>query len=262
MYPGMYSQLAEIEDSHWWFISRRRLAETLLSSLNIKKNSKGLDIGCGTGGNLKLLKKYCSQVTGLDLSEFALSLAKKKWSHYKFIHGDANHLSKLFSPKSFGLITIFNVLYHQWVPNESKVLKQIYDILEPRGYLIITEPAFNFLKREHDIIDMGKCRYQLTPFRKLLKNSGFVVISSTYFNIIGFIPALITAFTDFFAIKKNKSIPDNKGAKELQILSKPLNKFLLKLMSLERKIIKSIGKIPLGVSLLCIAQKPASSKIS
>ncbi len=256
MYPGIYLQLAEIEDKHWFFESRRQLVEDYLMKLNIGKNSRGLDIGCGTGGNCRLLEKYCSDVYGLDLSDIALKHAKKKGPNNNFIKGDANHLADIFNPASFDLVTIFNVLYHEWISNDQSVFKQVYRILKPGGYIVITEPSFDILKRNHDIQDMGKRRYLLEPFRKMLTDAGFTLISGTYFNSISFLPALATKYLENISMNKSKIIKPDTQVRELHMPGTITNKFLINVIGLERIIIKLFGKIPLGVSLLCIARKP------
>lgn len=256
MHKRIYSQFFEIEDNHWWFVSRRKLVEDLLSPLvKYDKNNKGLDIGCGTGGNLKLLKKYCFQVIGLDLSKYALKLARKKWPKYKFMHGDTNCLLNFFPQESFDLITIFNVLYHKWILDDLKVLKQVCTILKPGGYFVIIEPAFNILTRKHDFQVMGRKRYSLKECEKLLTNAGFRLIKSTYFNSISFIPACIIVFIDYITRLKNKQFKKSKLVKEIQMPPFLINKLLLTLLSIERQIIK-LSKIPIGVSLFCIARKP------
>ena len=45
------------------------------SSLSAKK---GLDIGCGFGNNLALLTKAGASVTGIDISDLAVEMSKKK----------------------------------------------------------------------------------------------------------------------------------------------------------------------------------------
>jgi len=59
MDKGMYLQLPQIEEKHWWFISRRLLVEEVLKKAGFKKGKNALDLGCGTGGNLPFLKKFC-----------------------------------------------------------------------------------------------------------------------------------------------------------------------------------------------------------
>ena len=255
MKQRLYSQLAEIEDIHWAFVHRRNLVEGLLSKLNINKFSKGLDIGCGTGGNLKFLKKYCCSVTGLDISEVALDFARIKGKDCNLVRGDANYLANIFSPKSFGLISIFNVLYHEWIKDDLSVLMQCNKVLIPGGILVVTESAFNFLNRNHDCQAMGKRRYKLSLFRKMLSDSGFTVLSATYYNALSFVPALILAFLNIIIPNQENSVSENDYVKELQIPMNNINNLVSFLMNIERKLIKILPKLPMGVTLLCIARK-------
>lgn len=256
MNPGIYVQLAAIEDKYWFHVSRRQLVEDYLTRLNLEKNARGLDIGCGTGGNCKLLEKYCSEVYGLDLSEFALELAKKRGLNNRFIRDDANNLADIFAPESFGLVTIFHVLYHEWISSEQSVLQQVHRILKPGGYVVITEPSFNILKRNHDIQDMGKRRYLLKPFEDMLTNAGFTLISGTYFNSISFLPALATKYLEKISMNKSQITDPDSEVKELQMPNTIINELLIKAIGLERMLIRLFGKAPFGVSLLCIARKP------
>ncbi len=255
MKQRLYSQLAEIEDIHWAFVHRRNLVDGLLSKLNINKFSKGLDIGCGTGGNLKFLEKYCCSVTGLDISGVALDLARIKCKDNKFVCGDANYLANIFSPKSFGLVSIFNVLYHEWIKDDLNVLVQCNKVLIPGGILVVTEPAFNFLMRKHDYQAMGKRRYNLSLFRKMLSDSGFTVLFATYYNVLSFVPALILAFLNIMISNQKNSVPENDYVKELQIPMDNINNLVSFLMNIETKAIKILPKLPIGVTLLCIARK-------
>jgi SAM-dependent methyltransferase len=48
--------------------------EFLKRVLNIKPDSKGLDIGCGAGAQLELLQKYCPETHGIDIIEYTPGL--------------------------------------------------------------------------------------------------------------------------------------------------------------------------------------------
>jgi len=253
----LYRQLAEIEDKHWWLLYRRKLVRDFLSRLDIRKDRKGLDIGCGTGGNLPLLRGYCSSVTGMDLSEYALSLARKKHPDYDCINGDANNLSDLFGGDTFGLATVFNVLHHRWIDDEIKVLKQVYNILEPGGYLIITEPAFNILMRKHDRQALTKHRYRVSAFNGFLREAGFDVISSTYFGSVFFIPAFFISVVERVRGLGDKPVNEKEQVSELSIPAEKINACMLAFMDLERTIIRVVRKLPVGIGFLCVAQKSA-----
>ena len=253
MEDEVYAQFAQIEDTHWWYVSRRRLLEVFLSGIDFRPDSVGLDVGCGTGGTLPLVKNYCARAKGLDVSSLALDLARNKYPQYEFIDGDANHLSGLFAPGTFDLVCILNVLYHDWVDSEARVLGGVYDVLRPGGYLVVTEPAFAFLKRSHDRTVMGGTRYRIPEFHRMLVRSGLDLIRSTYFNSISFLPALAIASLERI---KHPDQSHNDGVQELRLAGPVISRLMLAALMAERAVIRICRQLPVGVSLLCLARKP------
>lgn len=65
------------------FICKRNHNGTLTRHLNKKKNQKllGLDFGCGVGTHAIILKDFDIESFGIDISEVAISLAKKNASN-------------------------------------------------------------------------------------------------------------------------------------------------------------------------------------
>lgn len=253
MNPEVYHQFSAIEDSHWWFSSRRDLIEKIFSTQNLERGGKGLDIGCGTGGNLPLLEKFCEEVVGLDISDTALDLAREKWPRYRFVKGDAQKVSDYFPPGEFSVITVLNVLYHQWVKSEGDIITQIHQLLRPGGLLILTEPAFPLLTRKHDEQVMGKKRYKLVYFKKILTQGRFKVSASTYFNMVSFFPALGLALLGRWQRKDKSRSKGEVG--EVQMPHPLLNGCLKMIMKMERLWISRFRSVPLGVTLLCMARK-------
>ncbi len=250
----MYNQFAEIENDHWWFLGRRYLIKEMLLKTGKTHFENALDIGCGVGGNVNFLKNYCTEITGLDFSEAAVKLAKEKWPSCNFLIGDANKISSLYEENSFDLVTVLNVLYHQWIINDEDFLEQTYKILNKGGYIVITEPAFMHLWRQHDIQDMGKIRYRLKEMKKMLKQAGFVIVSGSYFNSISYVPVLLSVL--LYRLNRNKNINDEKkGVEEIKLPGNVINTIMLNLLKAEARFIKLIGKMPIGVSLICVAKK-------
>lgn len=247
----LYQKLAQVDDVHWLHVYRRRLISNLLSDVQLPRG-RGLDVGCGVGGNLGVLKKYCSAVVGLDASEVAIDFARQKSADVIFQCADANRLSQIFPDDKFSLITYINVLYHQWIKDEHDVLKQTSDLLMPRGCVVIVEPAFKILSRKFDRLNMGKGRYRTTHFEKICRDVGLKVIKKTYFNAPSFFPLLLLKYWEMF---QNKDAHAHGTGQELQLPNPKINETLIKILEFEGNIIRRICPLPVGVSLLVIAQK-------
>ncbi len=110
----------------------------------LKKNSKVLDIGCGEGNIGLLLAQKNNDVTGVDISSKAISVAQKKAKILNlkdkttFLVQDAHYL-KL--KNKFDIAICIEVLEH--VKDDTRIIKNIYKQLKKTGTLIITVPSKN-----------------------------------------------------------------------------------------------------------------------
>ena len=108
-----------------------------------KKKTKLLDIGCGGGFLTNALIKEGIQVTGLDISEDAINIAKHydetKRVHY--LKGDAYDLP--FLENSFDFVCAMDFLEH--VNNPEKVIQQVSKVLKPGGTFLFYTFNRNFL---------------------------------------------------------------------------------------------------------------------
>ena len=162
MRDGFYRQTARVEGRHWWFRHRRRIVTALLDQEVPSPpgpDARALDVGCGTGGNLETIARRGYMTVGGDRSPLALELARRSHREARLVCVDANRLGDSFAADSFDLVTVLNVLYHEWIADEGDVLDQIRRVLRPGGWLLLTEPAFESLRRRHDRIDAGLRRY-------------------------------------------------------------------------------------------------------
>ncbi len=226
------------------------LVERHLERLNLPKTANILDVGCGTGGTTQFLAKY-GRVTGIDFSKDALEFAnRKKMDGVAFIEADANKIASQFEPESFDLITFFNVLYHKWIVDDVEVLKQVRTLLRPGGYVLLTEPAFKVLFRNHDIIDSAKTRYQLSDFKTFFKKADLNYKTGHYFGTIAFPIALIMAIRDKFGTKEF----ENENIAEMNLPSPAINDSLKNIFYLESRF-NMFLPIPFGLTLLAIGQR-------
>ena len=100
-------------------------------------HSKGrlLDIGAGYGQFLHHARPFFAEVTGTEVSETAVILAKEKYG-LSLLAGQAEALD--LPPQSFDIITLFHVLEH--VPDPGKLVNVCYALLRARGILIVAVP--------------------------------------------------------------------------------------------------------------------------
>ena len=249
MKPQQYLQLAETEDRHWWHRSRLALTARYLARMELGERARILDVGCGTGGTTRFLLRY-GAVVGIDRSDLSLKYARRKAPEAALVLADANRLGALFAPASFDLITFFNVLYHQWMRDDQAILDGAARLLRPGGHLLLTEPAFDVLMRQHDRLDMGKRRYRLRDFRRYFDTAGLCYLGGQYFNALA-VPACLA-----LALRDRLRPPDTDAARagEMNVPAAPINAALHCYMRVESRILGACS-IPLGVTLIAEARK-------
>jgi SAM-dependent methyltransferase len=236
-----YDVESGVENFHWWFVVRRKLLKSILSSINIQKNTITLDIGCGTGSNLKALVSAGLDVIGLDQSLYALTLVKEK-GDYSLMTGDINRLP--LKTKSIGLIIAMDILEH--LDDDSSGIIESHRVLSDEGILIVTVPAFKFLWGIQDIVTGHKRRYSRREIMNKLKAVGFDILKSSYFNFFLFFPILIA--------RRIIQLLGLKIRSENEVNSPCLNFIFKTVFSLEPYLLKYFS-FPIGVSILCIARK-------
>lgn len=114
--------------------------ELLIKGLgkNVEKKLKVLDIGCG-GGNVNgfLKSKFPHwDITGVDISNKALDIARKNFPGVKFLKQSANKLK--FEPKSFDLILSLDTMEHFDKPKE--VAESVLSLLKDNGLFFLAIP--------------------------------------------------------------------------------------------------------------------------
>jgi SAM-dependent methyltransferase len=230
-----------LESTHWWFSGRRRLLKFLLSDLSIQRDAPVIDVGCGVGSNLPLLKSMGFKVIGIDSESYGLSFAKNL-SGVLLINGDVLNLP--VKSNSVELVIATDILEH--LDDDSIGIKEIHRTLTRKGKVILTVPAFEFLWGIQDVIGMHKRRYSKNEFLRKIEREGFTVLKSSYFNFFLFFPIFLgRRLIRLFGLKIES---------ENKINSPLINFFLRTLLGIEPYILKYFS-FPYGVSVFCIARK-------
>ena len=229
--------------SHAWYIGTR---SQLLKSLNkfINKKAKILDAGCGTGGTIKFLKlNGYTEIYGIDNSQESIKFCKiNKLSHIK--NGSVNGLP--YKDNYFDAIICLDVLYHEDV-SPSKALREFKRVLKTAGLIYSQEPAYDWLRGQHDIAIETGHRFTRKEIRNLFESTGFKINKCTYFNSILFIPIITKRLIDKVFMQKASN-------SDVSRLPGFLNRILLLCLLFERKLLERIS-LPVGLSIICIAIK-------
>lgn len=98
-----------------------------------------LDVGCATGYFGSILKHQDNQVTGIDISSSAITIAKKVLDQAFCINLETK---KIPGRERFDLIICSEVIEHLFDPQA--VIKKLLTRLKPKGRLIITTPNISF----------------------------------------------------------------------------------------------------------------------
>jgi len=178
--PGKYDSwlVAEAARERLW---KRRLRKLLTHA------SRGnlLDVGTGTGQFLNAAKPYFERVTGTEVSQSGLTVAKEKYN-LDIVQGELEGCN--LPQEGFDTITLFHVLEH--VPDPKKTIALCRDLLKKNGILLVCVPN-DVLAWTSKIKLLGK-RLGLRPFQKFSPKVGVpLVFTSREIHLSHFTPTVL-----------------------------------------------------------------------
>jgi len=233
-----YEAIWRLEDTHWWYRALRRLVLTFAA--RAAPGGRALDAGCGTGGLLKALSPRF-RVVGIDYSQLALSLARRKVG-YGLIRASVENLP--FGDGTFDVVTSMDVLYHMGVRDDVASLREMRRVLKPGGVLLINLPAFEFLRGPHDRVIATRHRYTRAEICGKLRAAGLAVERATYWNFLLFPPIA--------AVRMCRR--KREAESDLRKPSAVANVCLNVLLRAEAMMLK-LWDLPIGVSVFCVARR-------
>jgi ubiquinone/menaquinone biosynthesis C-methylase UbiE len=136
-----------------------------------------LDIGCGTGGFTLQLSHRCAHVTGIDISQKQIQVAKKRLerndiTNVDFLHADASDLSGLTN-RTYDC-AIFSFVIHEM--SHEKRLDVLNSVAKVASQLVIldynTPHPFSFYGISTRIIELLAGRDHFTNFKDYLNRNG------------------------------------------------------------------------------------------
>jgi SAM-dependent methyltransferase len=245
MHIEEFREMQAIEEDHFWFAGKRLLLGMLLEHAG-GPVERVLDIGCGTGGLLKLLAGR-ARVFGIDYEELALRFCREKGLD-AVVRGSGLELP--FAGGSFDVCVMFDVLEH--VDEELDLLRELRRVVRPGGAAIVSVPAFQALWSQHDETFQHRRRYRRRELVERLRAAGFEIDWCTYTNVAVFVPALAWRL-----LRRTTGIAPQMRT-DFVVPPAPINRLLVETYRLEAALLKHM-RAPFGVSVACVARVPATT---
>jgi ubiquinone/menaquinone biosynthesis C-methylase UbiE len=238
-----FAAQAEAEESHWWFVGRRKLFARLIDRMGLAKEAAILDVGSGIGANLRLLREEgFNEFQGLDLNPEAQRYCSAKGLGHVQL---GSILDLPFRDNEFDLLIATDVIEH--VDNDALALEEAHRVLRPGGRAIITVPAFMSLWGLQDVVAEHRRRYRMPQLLDRIRQARLEVLDRYYFNYLLFVPIFVTRkLLHLLRIPLRSEFSVNFGL---------MNAVLRHLFAFDTR---SAGylKPPFGVSILAICRKP------
>jgi SAM-dependent methyltransferase len=176
-----------------------------------------LDVGCGGGLFLGMMRERGHRVVGLDFSREAVSVA---WRRQQVPALVAEFGSAPLCDRAFAAITMFHVMEHLYDPGA--YVSAARELLAPDGRLIIQVPnaaswqcrllgsAWNGMDVPRHLFD-----FRDSDLQKLLERGGFEVVRRKYFSLRDNPAGLASSIAPSLdpMARRVRRVPENGGAR-------------------------------------------------
>jgi SAM-dependent methyltransferase len=243
-----HDAMFESETVLWWYVALR---EYVLDWLHLTEAMPRavltiLDAGCGTGGMLERLMPHGAAV-GIDLAPYAVRIARERRG---CVVARGSLAALPFPNEAFDLAVSLDVISDAGVAIEAAALDELFRALRPGGRLLLNLPAFASLAGEHDVAVRTARRYTTKQARALVEAHGFHVERCSYWNM-----TLTPAVWLVRRFSRRKTLNAATAHSDITPPAPPINRTLLGIARLERRLLRRIPRLPFGSSLLILARK-------
>jgi 2-polyprenyl-3-methyl-5-hydroxy-6-metoxy-1,4-benzoquinol methylase len=118
-----------------FFPGKKRYFDSDIAFMPFKKDGIILDIGCGNGSRMKLLKSLGWDVEGIDFDENAVKVAKKEGLNVKL----GSLYEGAYPDNYFNAISVIHVIEH--ITGIIDFLNECYRIMKPDSLMTIITPS-------------------------------------------------------------------------------------------------------------------------
>jgi SAM-dependent methyltransferase len=252
--PRYFEPLFAAEERHFWFVARNKVIQTLARKAlsGLASPVQILEVGCGTGNVLRELEKQFPKafLLGMDLFHEGLSLAHRRVTS-PLVQADL-----AFPPfaKPFDLVGLFDVLEH--IQEDRSVLDQLFKVVKPGGWMLITVPADPRLWSYFDVASHHVRRYTLEDLKTKVQSAGFEIEFIS--------PYIAATFPVVWLNRRSKgaagSVDDasvHRQAEEELKIYPVVNDIFRGILGMEAAWLSQGNHLPFGSSLVLLARKPS-----
>jgi SAM-dependent methyltransferase len=238
--------MAAHEDRHWWFAGRRSVIGALLDRMDLPPEPSIVEAGCGTGGNLDMLRER-GVVQAFEPFGEAVDIARDR---HPTIEVRAGELPRRlpYPDASFDLVAALDVLEH--VDDDVGAMASLVQLARPGGWIIVTVPAHQILWGSHDRRLHHLRRYGRRQIRELAEGAGAEVAFETAFNTV-----LAPIAVVYRVIER---IAGRDFGNQERMPPALMNDILAAFFRLERHVVKR-ARVPFGLSYALLLRRPATA---
>jgi len=175
-------------------LRRKRVSKLLHQALRNPKDASILSLGCGNGETELQVAENYGRITGIDLSEVAISRANERKTHsevtnVQFLAGDCTEISQKDTGDSYDAVWALGFLHHVNDVEMRSILKQSHALLNSAGVMMSIDPnkfrivgLLKFLVRKKIQAHQSPDEHELDPrqLRQAYLDAGFTNVTVIY----------------------------------------------------------------------------------
>lgn len=248
MNPAEFANIAALEESFWWFRGMRRILFRLLDPLaHERRIERVLEGGCGTGYLARALEqRYGWRMFPIDLAREGLAWAQRLGVQRA---AQADLAALPFPSSCFDAVLSMDVIVHFPRGQEEAPFAELVRVIKNGGLLVVRVAALDVLRSRHSQFAYERQRFNKSRLLGLAAAHGLRPLRCTYLNSL----LSPVAFVKFRLYEPLLQSPPESGVRPLPGW---LDALLYAPLALEEKWLGAGLNLPLGQSLLLIAEKP------
>ncbi len=155
----------------------RPVGEQAIARMNVPRDARVLDIGCGSGWATRLLAQYAAngRVTGIDISDEMVRVARESSADSPNVDFDVASAEELpFPDNQFSYAFSMESLYYY--ENIARALSEIHRVMKPGGVFSAVVDLYQESEATHQWIATLKVPVQLLSafdYRSMFEAAGF-----------------------------------------------------------------------------------------